>query len=116
MVADFVADGPGAVGSAPTAEEMDYQYDSRGRLTGAAFAQTPYTGFTPSGSSPWYDSTHPAQSRARAYYTYDAGGRMLNCDHYWDTLVSGTLYYGTSPVRILPFPNSSGGIAEHEWR
>ncbi len=88
------------VGSAPTAEEMDYQYDSRGRLTGAAFAQTPYTGFTPSGSSPWYDSTHPAQSRARAYYTYDAGGRMLNCDHYWDTLVSGTLYYGTSPEII----------------
>ena len=90
----------GTVGSAPTAEEMDYQYDSRGRLTGAAFAQTPYTGFTPSGSSPWYDSSHPAQSRARAYYTYDAGGRMLNCDHYWDTLVSGTLYYGSSPEII----------------
>ncbi len=90
----------GAVGSAPTAEEMDYQYDSRGKLTGATFAQTPYTGFTPGGSSPWYDSTHPAQSRARAYYTYDAGGRMLNCDHYWDTLVSGTLYYGSSPQII----------------
>ena len=25
---------------------------------------------------------------------------MLNCDHYWDTLVSGTLYYGTSPEII----------------
>ena len=79
---------------------MDYQYDSKGRLTGAAFAQTPYTGFTLGGSSPWYDSSHPAQSRARAYYTYDAGGRMLNCDHYWDTLVSGTLYYGSSPEII----------------
>ncbi len=44
--------------------------------------------------------THPAQSRARAYYTYDAAGRMLNCDPYWDTLGSGTLYYGASPEII----------------
>jgi len=86
----------GGVGSNPTAEEMDYQYDSRGRLTGATFAQTPYTGFTPGGSSPWYDANHPAQTRARAYYTYDAAGRMINCDHYWDSLVPGTTSYGTS--------------------
>jgi len=76
---------------------MDYQYDSRGRLAGATFAQTPYTGFTPGGSNPWYDANHPAQTRARAYYTYDAAGRMINCDHYWDSLVPGTTSYGTSP-------------------
>jgi RHS repeat-associated protein len=88
-------------GSSLTAEEMDYQYDSSGRLTGSAFAQTPYTGFTPSGSNPWYDVNHPAQSRARAYYAYDAGGRTLACEHYWDTLTTGTTTYGTPTAIIL---------------
>jgi len=85
----------GGMGSSLTAEEMDYQYDSSGRLTGSGFAQTPYTGFTPSGSNPWYDSSHPAQSRARAFYAYDAGGRTLACEHYWEVLTSGTTTYGT---------------------
>jgi len=83
-------------GPSLTAEEMHYQYDSAGRLSGAAFAQTPFTGFTPSGSNPWYDSSHPAQSRVRAFYAHDAGGRMLSCEHYWDTLTSGSTTYGTS--------------------
>ncbi len=85
-------------GSSLTAEAMHYQFDSGGRLTGAAFAQTPYTGYTPTGTNPWYDANHPAQTRARAYYAYDAGGRTWNCDHYWDTLNSGTNTYGSSTL------------------
>ncbi len=86
-------------GSSLTAEAMHYQYDSAGRLTGASFAQTPFTGFTPSGSNPWYDSSHPAESRARGYFAYDAGGRKIACEHYWDTILSGTTY-GTSQTLL----------------
>jgi len=85
----------GGLSSSLTFEEMDYQYDSRGRLTGSGFAQTPYTGFTPSGSNPWYDSSNPAQSRARAFYAFDGGGRTIACEHYWEVLTSGTTTYGT---------------------
>jgi hypothetical protein len=52
---------------------------------------TPYSGLTPNGSNPWYGQYHPAQSRATAFYAYDAGGRTLACEHYWDTL-SGSSY------------------------
>ncbi|MHB8635291.1 MAG: hypothetical protein ACYC96_02335 [Fimbriimonadaceae bacterium] len=72
-------------GGALTAEQMDYLYDAQGRLEGAAFAQTPYSGFTPATGNPWYDSTHHAGSRARAFYTYDPAGRVSEVDHWWDT-------------------------------
>jgi len=75
----------------PTAEEFHYDYDTSGRLMNAAFAQTPKAGFTPSGSNPWYDSSHPASSRGRAHYTYDPSGRVLSVEHYWDT-ASGSTY------------------------
>ncbi len=87
-------------GASLTAEELDYQYDSAGCLTGAAFAQTPDTGFTPSGSNPWYDSSHPAQSRARGFFAHDAAGRVLASEHYWDTLTSGTTTYGMSQTLL----------------
>jgi len=89
------------LGSSLTAKELDYQYDSGGRLTGSAFAQTPFTGFTPSGSNPWYNSSHPAQSRAREFYAFDAGGRTLACEHYWEALTSGTTAYGTPTTIAL---------------
>ncbi|MHB8636267.1 MAG: hypothetical protein ACYC96_07320 [Fimbriimonadaceae bacterium] len=68
-----------------TGEAMHYLFDDQGRLEGAAFAQTPYSGFTPSAGNPWYDSTHHAGSRARAFYTYDPAGRVSEIDHWWDT-------------------------------
>lgn len=75
----------------PSAEEYDYGYDSEGRVRDAAFAQTPATGFTPAAGSYWYDRTNQAQSRARARYTFDDGGRPLSVVHLWDTL-NGTNY------------------------
>src|SRR5438445_5423756 len=56
----------------PTSEEFDYAYDMAGRLTEATFAMTPQTGQTQ------YSPTWPAASRGRAFYQYDAGGRLLN--------------------------------------
>ncbi|MFI5385907.1 MAG: RHS repeat-associated core domain-containing protein [Fimbriimonadales bacterium] len=83
----------------PTSEEFHYAYDGSGRLLVASFAQTPQAGFTPSTGNPWYDSTHVAATRARAYYVYDPGGRMTQLNYWWDTSTSGTAY-GT-PEAIL---------------
>jgi hypothetical protein len=69
----------------PTSEEFHYEYDSMGRLTNAAFMQTPQTGQT------GYSSTYPAAVRARVYYNYDVSGVMTNIEHYWDTW-NGTKY------------------------
>jgi len=52
----------------PTSEEMHYAYDGAGRVLQAAFAQTPASGFTPGTGASYYDSSHLASSRARAYY------------------------------------------------
>jgi RHS repeat-associated protein len=87
-----------AATGAPTSEEFHYLYDSSGRLLEAAFAQTPQSGFTPSGSNPWYDASHPASSRARAHYSYDAGGRLLEVSHWWDTWQPGTSSYSSEAV------------------
>lgn len=78
----------------PTSEEFHYQYDSAARLVDATFAQTPKTGFTPSTGGSWYDASHLAQERARAYYSYDPAGRILSAEHYWDALSGSS--YGTS--------------------
>jgi hypothetical protein len=82
----------------PTSEEMHYQYDSSGRLTNSAFAQTPAISFTPTGTNSWYDSTHRASVRARAYYAYDPAGRNTYLEHYWDTWNSGTSAFDSAPI------------------
>jgi RHS repeat-associated protein len=69
-----------------TSEEFDYQYDGNGRLAQAAFAQTPQSGQT------GYSSSHPAASRCRAAYQYDAQGQLLTLNHWWDVLGSGGTY------------------------
>lgn len=69
----------------PTAEEFHYRYDSSGKLLEAAFAQTPQTGSGAPTSAPYYPPSYPATTRARAYYTHDSGGRLINVEHYWDS-------------------------------
>jgi RHS repeat-associated protein len=69
----------------PTAEEMHYQFDTAGRLTHAAFAQTPEANYTPTGTNVWYDNDHKASRRARAYYEYDPAGRATGLWHWWDS-------------------------------
>ena len=76
----------------PTSEEFHYEYDSMGRLTNAAFMQTPQTGQT------GYSSTYPAAVRARVYYNYDVSGVMTNIEHYWDTWNSSTQKYASVPI------------------
>jgi RHS repeat-associated protein len=79
----------------PTSEEMEDAYGGSGRLLVTGFAQTPASGFTPSTGNSYYDSTHRAASRARAYYVYDPGGRITQVNHWWDVWNSGTSDYGT---------------------
>lgn len=67
----------------PTTEEMDYSYDGSGRLLAAVFAQTPQSG---------HGYEVAAASRALAIYTYDAGGRTLALEHYWQTGLSSGVY------------------------
>jgi RHS repeat-associated protein len=68
----------------PTSEQLQYAYDTAGRLIASGFAQTPAAGFTPSTGSPWYDSGHLPSSRARASYSYDCDGRIFRIEHDWD--------------------------------
>jgi len=82
----------------PTSEEFHYAYDGSGRLLQAAFAQTPASGFTPSTGNPYYDSSHLASSRARAFYSYDAGGRILQLNYWWDTWTGSG--YGTPDALV----------------
>ena len=80
-----------------TPEEFHYSFDQQGRLFEATFAQTP-SNATPD-SSGYYDG-YEAQTRARAHYEYDAGGRLYWIGHYWDSLANGSTY--TSQAIIGP--------------
>jgi RHS repeat-associated protein len=62
----------------PTSEEFHYQYDQLGRITSAAFAQTPQSGQT------GYTNSYPAANRAKAFYLYDNGGRLENVSYVWE--------------------------------
>ncbi|MGV3616617.1 MAG: RHS repeat-associated core domain-containing protein [Fimbriimonas sp.] len=81
---------------AGTSEEFHYAYDGAGRLSGAAFGQTPQSGTGAPTSAPYYTSSYPASKRFRAYYEYDAGGRTLAVRHWWDQW--GGSSYGYTPV------------------
>ncbi|MBI5705638.1 MAG: RHS repeat-associated core domain-containing protein [Armatimonadetes bacterium] len=74
-----------------TSEEFHFAFDSAGRLTHAAFAQT--ASWTPGSGQRWYDNSHPATRRARARYLYDPAGRASNVEHYWD-IYSGGAFTG----------------------
>ncbi|RYG97789.1 MAG: RHS repeat-associated core domain-containing protein, partial [Alphaproteobacteria bacterium] len=74
---------------AKTPEELHYEYDARGRLTGAAFAQTPASlsgggTYVPSGSAPYYDLGHKPSARAVVYYVRDVAGRVENQKTFWE--------------------------------
>jgi RHS repeat-associated protein len=75
----------------PTAEEMQYSYDSTGRLLNACFAQTPASGYTPGTGGEWYPIADDASTRARAAYDYDPAGRVRSVYHWWETW-NGTSY------------------------
>lgn len=60
----------------PTAEEFHYLYDSAGRLTNTAFAQSLRSGHT--------DYTDYAASRCVANYLYLPSGQLSKLTHYWD--------------------------------
>jgi len=81
-----------------TSEEFHYDIDSGGRLLNAAFAQTPTQTAPINGS--WYytygGTENAAASRARASYDFDAAGRPLTVQHYWENGgTSGTTNYNT---------------------
>ena len=82
----------------PSAEQLQYAFNTHGGLRSAVFAQTPASGFTPSSGNPWYDATHLASVRARTWYAYDAEGRSLSCQTYWDTWNSGSSSYSSTAV------------------
>lgn len=86
------------VSGTSTSEEFHYRYDSSGRLLEAAFAQTPQSGGGAPTSAPYYTNSYPADTRARAYYTYDPAGRVTNVEHYWDQWNGSS--YGT-PTKIV---------------
>ncbi|MBS1717928.1 MAG: hypothetical protein JSS72_09380 [Armatimonadetes bacterium] len=71
-----------------TPEEFHYALDSMGRIRAATFAMSPTAGYSPSGGSTYYTSAYPATSRARAYYAYDSGGRLMGLENYWDSAIS----------------------------
>ncbi len=77
----------------PTAEEFHYQFDSVGRLTHAAFAQT-----AQNGSAPYYTAEEPADSRAHAVYQYGPGGQMWGLAQYWEVLGTGEYPYALGLV------------------
>ena len=62
------------------------------------FAQTPQS-WTPANGASFYDGSHKAMTRGRAYYSYDAGGRTTGVNHWWDTWNSGTSSYSSAPIR-----------------
>ena len=72
----------------PTAEEMDYQYDTAGRLREATFAMSPAIAngqsYVPSTGGFYYDSNHLASTRARAHYDYDPEGHLRVVSTNWD--------------------------------
>jgi RHS repeat-associated protein len=67
----------------PTNEEFHYAYDEAGRVIEAAFGQTPSSTSLLSNGT-YYDDTHLATSRARAFYVYDPSGRLSSVKHFWD--------------------------------
>ncbi len=78
-----------------TPEEFHYSFDQQGRLFEATFAQTP-SNTTPD-SNGYYDG-YESQTRARAHYEYDAGGRLYWIGHYWDSLISGSSNYSSQAI------------------
>ena len=80
-----------------TSEEFEYAYDSMGRPAQATFAMTPQA-WSPSGGASFYDSGHKAATRARTYYSYDGGGRMLGIYNWWDTLQTNNSWVN-APIR-----------------
>ncbi len=85
-------------GGNATAEEFHYTYDSSGRLSSATFAQTPQVGGSAPTSAPFYTQSYPADTRARAYYTYDPAGRVEKVEHSWDVW-NGSGYDATKIVK-----------------
>ncbi|MFN8139631.1 MAG: RHS repeat-associated core domain-containing protein [Fimbriimonadales bacterium] len=84
-----------------TTEEMHYQFDSAGRLTHAAFMQTP-------DSSGGYGSGHPAAYRAHSYYVYDPSGRILDLQHAFQAWNSGTSKYDDTLIKRYRYATSGG--------
>jgi RHS repeat-associated protein len=70
-----------------SSEALHYSYSTNGSLKQACFAQTPQ------GTQTNY--ANPAGTRARAYYGYDPGGRLLQLNYWWDSWNSGTAAYDT---------------------
>jgi YD repeat-containing protein len=80
-----------------TAEEYQYTYDAQGHMCEGVFAQTP-TATSPNSTDGWYDSAGQAATRCRAHYDYDAGGRLLDIYHYWDTWSTNSNAYSSIAV------------------
>ena len=91
-----------------TSEEFEYAYDSAGRPVQATFAMTPQS-WSPSGGASYYDSSHKAATRARAYYAYDGGGRMSGIYHWWDTLQSNNSW-SSAPIRANECVYETSGL------
>ncbi len=89
--------GLDATTSFSTSEEFQYAVDSAGRPRQVTFAMTPQS-WTPSNGAPYYDSSHKATTRARTFYNYDGGGRMIGVYNWWDTLQANSAYV-SGPIR-----------------
>ena len=79
---------------APTSEEFHYEYDTMGRLTNAAFMQTPQAGQT------GYSANYPALVRARVLYNFDVSGTMPAVGRLGDTWNGSS--YTTGPILGRP--------------
>jgi RHS repeat-associated protein len=64
-------------------EQFDYLFSGSGALLTATFAMTPQNGEDDY-------SSYTADSRARAVYGYDVGGRVTSIEYFWDTLDGST--------------------------
>lgn len=70
-----------------------------GRPRQVTFAMTPQSGYSPNGGASYYDASHWAATRGRAFYVYDGGGRVAGIYNWWDTYNSGTTSYDSAPIR-----------------
>ncbi len=93
-----------------TAEEFHYAYDSMGRPRQVTFGMTPQSGYSPSGGASYYDATHWAATRGRAFYAYDGGGRVAGIYNWWDTYNSGTTSYDSAPIRANECVYETSGL------
>lgn len=94
---------------AMTNEQYHYVFDTQGRLTEATYAMTPQT-WSPSGGASFYDHDHPAATRGRTHYQYDANGRVGGVYHWWDSYNSGTGTYSSAPVRANECVYETSGL------